>query len=154
MKKFFNDFGQFIKKGNVLDLAVAVIIGGAFGKIVASLVKDIIMPLISLLVGATGFENLKYVITPANVEQGIVESAIYYGTFIQNVIDFLIIALVVFIIIRFVSKASALAQAKKIEEEKKAQETVQAIEVPVVKQPSVEELLTDIKNLLEKKMSS
>lgn len=151
MKQFFKDFGAFIKRGNVLDLAVAVIIGGAFGKIVSSLVNDVIMPFIGWIVGTDGgFENLKHVITPANEAAGIAEHAIYYGRFIQNIVDFLIIAFVIFVIIRLVSKANELAnKAKLVEEEKIKQEAeeIKAVEPP---KPTVEELLTDIKGLLEK----
>jgi len=86
-----NDFKKFIMQGNVMDLAVAVIIGAAFGKIIASLVGDIIMPLIGLLLGGIDFSNLA--ITVGN-------AAIGYGAFIQAIVDFLIIALVIFILVR------------------------------------------------------
>ncbi len=156
MKKFFQDFKKFITKGNVLDLAVAVIIGGAFGKIIASLVKDVLMPVISLVVGKNGFANYKYVITAADEVTGTAENAIYYGLFIQNVIDFLIIALVVFIIVKLFTKASELANKKRLEEEaiqkaeadKIAQEKAQL----EAKKPNVEDLLVDIKVLLEKNL--
>lgn len=154
MKKFFGDFKKFITKGNVLDLAVAVIIGGAFGKIISSLVKDILMPVISLIAGKDGFDNYKYVITQADEVNGVVENAIYYGVFIQNVIDFLIIAFVVFIIVRIFTRVSELANQKKIEEDtaiklaeeekKKAQALIDA------EKPKVEDLLRDIKGILEK----
>ncbi|MBE0701163.1 MAG: large conductance mechanosensitive channel protein MscL [Acholeplasmataceae bacterium] len=144
-----------MKRGNVLDLAVAVIIGGAFGKIIASLVKDILMPVISLLVGPEGFDNYKYVIQEADPITGAAENAIYFGLFIQNIIDFIIIAFVVFIIVRLFSKATSIAQAKKIEEER----TVKALAEVEKKRaddafalkPKTEDLLVDIKKLLEKK---
>ena len=88
------DFKEFALKGNVLDLAVGVIIGGAFGKIVSSLVNDIIMPIIGIILGGINFRNLKYVITPA--KENVAESAIMYGAFIQSIIDFLIIAFSIF----------------------------------------------------------
>ncbi len=158
MKKFFGDFKKFITKGNVLDLAVAVIIGGAFGKIIGSLVKDVLMPVISLLVGEQGFDNYKYVISAADPIAGTAENAIYYGLFIQNVIDFLIIALVVFLIVRIFSKMSELAQAKLHAAElaqKAAEEQAKAeAEAKKVKDPTVEELLSDIKKILEKQLKS
>ncbi len=88
------DFKKFVMRGNVLDLAVAVIIGAAFGKIVSSLVGDVIMPLIGLVIGGIDFTGL-------NVTVG--KAVINYGTFIQNTVDFLIIALVIFLLIRGIS---------------------------------------------------
>jgi len=156
MKKFFAEFKNFIMKGNVLNLAVAVIIGGAFGKIIASLVKDILMPVISLILGGGGFENYKFVITAADAANGIAENAINYGLFIQNVIDFVIVAFVIFLIVKLFGKLNEVANMKKIKEEealklaaeqqKKEQEAVEA------KKPKVEDLLIDIKKLLEKNL--
>ena len=97
MGKFIQDFKAFALKGNVIDMAVGVIVGGAFGKIVSSLVDDIIMPVITICTGNTGFENMKYVIhhaEPADAALGkaaVEEVAINYGMFIQNIVDFLII---------------------------------------------------------------
>lgn len=85
------EFKEFALKGNVIDLAVGVIIGGAFGKIVSSLVNDILMPVIGVILGGVSFIDLKYVITPASGD--IAEVAILYGSFIQAIIDFLIIVL-------------------------------------------------------------
>jgi len=96
------EFKEFITKGNVLDLAVAVIIGGAFGKIVASLVNDLVMPVIGLILGGINFTDLKYVISPASGD--IPENAIRYGAFIQATIDFLLIAFVIFMFIKLVDK--------------------------------------------------
>ena len=156
MKKFFTEFKNFIMKGNVLNLAVAVIIGGAFGKIIASLVKDILMPVISLVLGGEGFENYKYVITPANVDAGITENAIYYGVFIQNIIDFVIVAFVVFMIVKLFNKASELANQKQLKEAEFAKEEAakKAAEQAAIdaKKPKVEDLLQDIKLLLEKNL--
>ena len=95
MGKFIQDFKAFALKGNVIDMAVGVIVGGAFGKIVSSLVDDIIMPVITICTGNTGFENMKYVIhhaEPADAALGkaaVEEVAINYGMFIQNIVDFL-----------------------------------------------------------------
>ncbi len=104
MKKFVNEFKIFINRGNVLELAVAVVVGAAFTKIVNSFVKDILMPLISMIIGDEGFENFKYVITEGDEVAGIAENAVYYGRFIQNSLDFLIVALVVFIMIKVINK--------------------------------------------------
>lgn len=95
------EFKAFALKGNVVDLAVAVIIGGAFGKIVTSLVNDLIMPMIGIILGGINFSNLKYVITPGT--DAVAEASIKYGAFIQSIIDFLIIALVIFIFIKLIS---------------------------------------------------
>jgi len=89
------EFKAFISKGNVLDLAVGVIVGGAFGKIVSSLVNDIIMPAIGIISGGINFENLKITVGDA---------AINYGMFIQTVVDFLIISLAIFLFIKLLSK--------------------------------------------------
>ena len=106
------EFKEFAFKGNVIDLAVGVIIGGAFGKIVTSLVNDLIMPIIGVILGGINFENLKLVIRPAS--NGMEEAAIKYGAFIQSVVDFLIIAVCIFL---FVKLANTLTRKK--EEEKK-----------------------------------
>lgn len=157
MKKFFQEFKKFITKGNVLDLAVAVIIGGAFGKIIASLVNHILMPVVSLMLGGQNFADIKTVLREANVDAGITENAIYWGLFIQNIVDFLIIALVIFIIIKTIAKMNELAEKAhhKLHEEelrlKAEQEALLAIEkAKQPKAPTVEELLSDIKALLEK----
>jgi large conductance mechanosensitive channel len=88
------EFREFAIRGNVVDLAVAVIIGGAFGKIVASLVDNIIMPLVGLLIGGVDFKNLAFTVGSAKVE---------YGLFIQNVVDFIIVAFVIFLIVRAIN---------------------------------------------------
>jgi len=106
MKKFFSDFKKFIVRGNILDLAVAVIIGGAFGRIVTSLVNDVIMPLVSLMVGGRSVSDWKWVITPeVRDATGVIittETALMYGHFIQTIIDFLIIAICIFLIIKLI----------------------------------------------------
>ena len=104
MKGFINEFKTFINRGNVIELAIAVVVGSAFTKIVNSFVKDILMPLISIVLGEEGFENFKYVIREADEAAGIAENAVYYGRFIQNSLDFLIVALVVFIMIKVINK--------------------------------------------------
>lgn len=109
MGKFLEDFKAFALKGNVIDMAVGVIVGGAFGKIVTSLVNDIIMPVITLCTGGTGFENMKFVIRhgiPATEDgqAAVEEVAVHYGTFIMNIVDFFIIALSIFIAIRVTIK--------------------------------------------------
>lgn len=96
------EFRDFAMRGNVLDLAVAVIIGGAFGKIVTSLVDDIIMPLVGLLIGGIDFKSLAFTVGSAKVT---------YGAFIQNVVDFLIIAFVIFLIIRTMNRFKKPAPA-------------------------------------------
>jgi large conductance mechanosensitive channel len=160
MKKFAQDFKKFITKGNVMDLAVAVIIGGAFGKIISSLVNHILMPVISLIVGKKSFEDIKTVLRPADELTGVTENAIYWGLFIQNVIDFLIIALVIFIIIRTFARMGELAEIakNKLREEEllakaEAEKLALEEEAKKPKPPTVEALLTDIKALLEKKTS-
>ena len=104
------EFKTFISKGNVLDLAVGVIIGGAFGKIVTSLVDDIIMPLVGLLMGGINFSNLSIKVSKAKV---------MYGSFIQNVVDFLIVAFCIFIVVKAFNKLNAKVEAKKAKEKKK-----------------------------------
>ena len=104
------EFKQFAIKGNVMDLAVAVIIGAAFGKIVTSLVNDVIMPVIGLIVGGIDFAALKIVLTPAVGDTA--EVAILYGAFIQTVVDFLLIALSVFFVVKLLSKLKKKEEAK------------------------------------------
>jgi large conductance mechanosensitive channel len=143
MKKFINEFKEFAVKGNVVDMAVGVIIGSAFGKIVTSLVSDIIMPLITLMTGAADFSNLSIVLKePVVDEAGNVVSdgiSLMYGNFIQSAIDFLIIALVIFVMLKFIMKLTSL---RKKEEEK-------VEEAPAG--PTTEELLTEIRDLMKQK---
>lgn len=109
MKKFFQDFKEFAVKGNIIDMAVGVVIGGAFSKIVTALVTNIITPLISLLTGRVDVAELKWVINEAVLDEAgnIVtpETAMTYGVFIQAIIDFLIIALTIFIVLRIFMNA-------------------------------------------------
>ncbi|MGD9604661.1 MAG: large conductance mechanosensitive channel protein MscL [Bacilli bacterium] len=156
MRKFFKEFGQFIQKGNVLDLAIGVIMGGAFGKIIASLVKDVIMPVIGLFVGGN-LAEMYWVLTPEEVDLlgNVTKPAttLNYGLFIQTIIDFLIIALVVFIILKAIMKARTYAEKVKLEkeaQEKEAQALIQEAVEPVPAKPTAEELLTEIRDLLAK----
>ncbi|MCH5229282.1 MAG: large-conductance mechanosensitive channel protein MscL [Muribaculaceae bacterium] len=145
MGKFIEDFKAFALKGNVIDMAVGVIVGGAFGKIVSSLVNDIIMPVITLCTGGTGFENMKFVIRhgiPATEEgqAAVEEVAVHYGTFIQNIVDFFIIAFSIFVAIRVTVKFQQ--KWKKDEEAAPAPEPEPA--------PTKEEvLLGEIRDLLK-----
>lgn len=116
MKKFLGEFKKFITKGNVIDLAVGVVMGTAFGKITGSLVKDVIMPFISLITGSADFTDWKLVIAPAVYDDMgkilTAEVAITYGNFIQAVIDFLIIGFVLFVFVRFFNKMREMADEK------------------------------------------
>lgn len=112
MKSFVEEFKAFAMKGNVLDLAVAVVIGAAFGKIVSSLVANIITPIIGLLMGGVDFSGLSYTLGNAVVT---------YGVFIQSIIDFLIVALVIFMVVKAITKAQSITDKKEealAEEEK------------------------------------
>lgn len=138
MKKIYGEFKKFINKGNIVDLSIAVILGTAFGKVVTSLTNNIIMPVISLITGKDGFENYKFVITEANIDEGIAENAIYYGTFIQTTIDFLLIAIVVFFFVRIINRLGDMSE-KVIDEVEDASKSVVN---------KTEDILLDIKNLL------
>ena len=114
MKKFAKEFKEFIARGNVLDLAIGVIIGGAFGKIVSSLVDDIIMPLIGLVTGGVDFTQ-KYIALDGNTYESLAKAkestAVFaYGNFIQNIVDFLIIAIIIFILIKNINKLQSLGK--------------------------------------------
>lgn len=166
MKKFLEDFKKFITRGNVMDMAVGVIVGGAFSKIVTSLVNDILMPLVALALGGETMAGLSLVLNgkPKYIEIDGVnqlnpEALLWnYGNFIQAIIDFLIIALVIFIIMRVFLKAKDKREQfeKKLEEKRKAEEAqvvVEEVQAPVeeVKKPTSEELLTEIRDLLANK---
>lgn len=133
----FKEFKQFAMRGNVVDLAVAVIIGGAFGKIVASFVADVLMPPLGLLLGGMDFTNL--LITLKQAEGDIPAVTLNYGKFIQNVVDFAIVAFAIFMMIK------AINLTKKKEEDAPAP-------APAPPEPSKEEqLLTEIRDLLKEK---
>lgn len=145
------DFKKFAFKGNVVDMAVGVVVGGAFGKIVTSLVNDIIMPAISVLTGGANFADLKYVITPADEAAGIAEAAITYGAFIQNIVDFFLIAISVFLFVKLISTGREKMEAKKKAEEAAAAAAKAAEEAAKPKAPTQEELLAEIRDLLKNK---
>lgn len=130
---FIQDFKKFALKGNVVDLAVAVVIGAAFGKIVTSLVNDIIMPPLGYLMGGIDYKNYVYVLRQAR--EGVEAVTINYGMFFQNVLDFLIIAMAIFVVIRAYQK---LEKKKEVEDPPKATLSKQ------------EELLMEIRDLLKK----
>ena len=110
--KFWADFKAFAVKGNMIDMAVGVIVGGAFGKIITSLVNDILMPPIGLLLGGVDFKELKWVLNaPHNGLLGAAPATINYGMFIQNVLDFFIVALCIFMVIRVLTKIKLKAEA-------------------------------------------
>jgi len=113
-KGVVQEFKAFISRGNVVDMAVGVIIGSAFTKIVNSLVNDVFMPALGVITGGINFTDLKYVITPATEETA--EVAIRYGSFIQNIVDFLLIAVVVFMMVKVINKLRAPKEEPKKEE--------------------------------------
>ena len=117
--KTLNEFKQFISRGNVLDMAVGVIIGSAFGKIVTSVVNDILMPLIGVLIGGLNFTGLTIKVKDATIA---------YGAFIQNVIDFLIVAACIFLIVKLVSKLTTKKNEEVVEEAPKKDEQVVLLE--------------------------
>ena len=129
------EFKEFISRGNVIDLAVGVIMGGAFGKIVTSLVNDIIMPLVGALIGGINFTNLSITIK---------DSKIMYGSFIQNIVDFLIIAVCIFVMVKIVNKLNNLHKKKEEVEEK----------IEEVKKPDDVLLLEEIRDLLKKEKNT
>ena len=138
----FKEFKEFAFKGNVVDMAVGVIIGGAFSTIVNSLVNDLIMPIFGYLTAGMDFKSLKFVLSEAIMDGDVVvkpEAAIGYGSFIQNVINFLIIAISMFVAIKLVTKAF----------KKKEEEVVEAPAEPAG--PTQEDLLAEIRDILKEK---
>ena len=132
MKKVVNEFKEFISKGNVLDLAVGVIIGGAFQKIVTSLVNDVLMPVLGIIIGGHDFTKLTIKVKDATI---------YYGTFIQNILDFLLMAICIFLIVKvFNTLKNNIDKKKEVKEEK--EEIVKSNE---------EVLLEEIRDILKKK---
>ncbi|MCQ9122075.1 large-conductance mechanosensitive channel protein MscL [Rodentibacter pneumotropicus] len=127
---FVKEFREFAMRGNVVDMAVGVIIGGAFGKIVSSLVGDVVMPVLGILTGGVDFKDLKFILEPAKGD--IPAVTLNYGMFIQNVFDFIIIAFAIFLMVKGINKLKKPAEAAPAE-------------------PSNEEkLLTEIRDLLKK----
>ena len=147
MKKMLKEFKDFIMRGNVLDMAVGVIVAGAFGKITTSLVNDVFMPFISYIFGARDMTALNLVVRPEVVNEAgeVVQAAITigFGTFVATIIDFILVALVVFLVVKAINTAKAKLEKKK-EEEPAAP--------PAPPAPSKEELLlTEIRDLLKNK---
>ena len=135
---FFREFKDFAVKGNAIDMAVGVIIGGAFGKIVSSIVNDLIMPPIGWLIGGINFKDLKYELPASPLKDGGESVCIAYGSFLQACFDFVIIAFCVFLMVRALLK---IAKRKKADEKKKA---------PAAPVPTKEELLlTEIRDILK-----
>ena len=147
MKKIFKEFKDFIARGNVLDMAIGVIIAGAFGKITTSLVNDVLMPTIGWITGSRDMTALNIVVREAVMEgETVVQEAITigFGTLVGTIVDFLLIAMVVFAIVKTMNKAKEKAEAKKKAEE--------AAAPPAPPAPSKEEvLLTEIRDLLKEK---
>lgn len=127
MKKFISEFKEFISKGNVLDMAVGVIIGGAFSKIVSSLVNDVMMPLIGIIIGGHDFTNLSIKVGNAKI---------MYGSFLQNVVDFLIVAFCLFTVIKIINRF------KKKQEKNENKEKIKTPSEEVI-------LLSEIRDLLK-----
>ena len=143
MKKFFEEFKAFAMRGNVVDMAVGVVIGGAFGKITTSIVNDIIMPLISILTGGVDFTEWKWVLKEAVVAaDGTVsaaEVAVKYGSTIAIILDFIIIAFAVFCMVRFLNNLHR----------KKEEPAPEPEPEPAPPAPTTEELLAEIRDLLK-----
>ena len=146
MKKLINEFKAFIMRGNVLNMAIGVVIASAFGKITTSLVNDLILPLVSWICGSRDMTALNLIVRPAVYDEAgeVVKEAITlgFGSFIGTVIDFLLIALVIFAIVKMANKAHDLAH-------KKEEEAEAAPEEPP--KPTTEELLSEILEELKKK---
>ena len=145
MKKFFEEFKAFITKGNVLDMAVGVIVGGAFGAITSSLVGNVITPLLAWLFNAPNTDALNITLRAADEAAGTEAVVLGLGTFVGAIINFLVIALVLFSVIKAFNKAREVAEAKL----KKQQEEEAKPEEPAG--PTTEELLADILAELKKK---
>jgi len=127
MKNYMKEFKKFISRGNVVDLAVGVVVGSAFSKIVSSLVDNIIMPLVGIIIGGINFSSLTLNVFGVSVQ---------YGIFLQNIVDFLIIAFCIFVVVKFINKLTN-------KEEKK--------ETPKPAKPNQEILLEEIRDLLKEK---
>ena len=156
MKKFFEEFKAFAMRGNVIDLAVGMIIGSAFGKITTSLVNDVIMPAVSMLMGGVDFTQWKIVLKEAVMEMGAdgvmvetaAEIAIKYGNLIAVIVDFIILAFAIFCMVKAINTMREKAEALK----KKEEEAVVEEEAPAEPEPSAEEkLLMEIRDLLKNK---
>lgn len=148
MKKFIEEFKAFIMRGNVVDMAVGVIIATAFGKITTSLINDVFMPFISFVTGSRDMTALNLVVRPEIVDEAgeVVQAAITigFGTFLATIIDFILIAFVVFLIVKSFNKARELAESRKKKEEEEAAP-------PAPAGPTTEELLQQILDELKNK---
>ena len=152
----WNDFKKFAFKGNVIDMAVGVIVGGAFGKIVTSLVNDLITPLISLLTGGANFSELFVILNANGADTAAIKTieaakeagfaTLNYGNFIQTIIDFFIIAVSIFLFVTIIQRMREKLEAKKKAEEEAAKAAAPA-EPP---KPTTEELLAEIRDILKK----
>lgn len=152
---FIKDFKEFISKGNVIDMAVGVVIGGSFGKIVTGLVEKIINPFVGIFVKDGNLSSLKTVITEADEANGIAENAILWGDWLQTIIDFLITAFCVFVILRVIMKMKNKLEAKKIEEQKEKEKAEKeaadaAAAAAAEKQATLEASILKQTELLEK----
>ena len=147
MKKFFEEFKTFISKGNVMDMAIGVIVGGAFGAITSSLVADVVTPLLAVLFKSPNPDALNITLRAADEAAGTEAVVLGLGTFIGAVINFLVIALVLFSVIKAMNKAKELAE--KAMKKQKEEEEAAAAEEP--KGPTTEELLGEILAELKKK---
>lgn len=148
MRKFYEEFKAFIMRGNVLDMAVGVIIASSFGKITTSLVNDVFMPLISFIVGSTNMTALNILVRPAQLDESgkIVKEAITIGlgSFLGTVVDFILVAFVVFIILKSFNKVREMT-----DKHKKEAEAASAEEAPAG--PTTEQLLAQILETIQKK---
>lgn len=140
MAKFLTEFKEFAMKGNVIDMAVGVVIGAAFGKIVSSLVDDLIMPLVGVATGGMNFTDYKWVIQKAVMDGTEVlkpEVTLNWGSWIQTVVDFLIVAFCIFVMIKFINRLRKQRQAE------------EAAPAPAPEPTKEEQLLTEIRDLLK-----
>ena len=145
MSKFLTEFKEFATKGNVVDMAVGVVIGAAFGKIVSSLVDDLIMPLVGVATGGINFTDYKIVLQKAVMDGAEVikpEVTLNWGTWVQTIVNFLIVAFSIFVAIKFMNR---LRKRKDLEDEAEAATADAAVEAPTKDQ----ELLTEIRDLLK-----
>ena len=156
MKKMLAEFKTFISKGNVLDMAIGVIIAGAFGKITTSVVNDILMPVIGAIFGGSSLQDtLNITLKPAVLDEAgeVVKEAnvLGIGNLITYIIDFIIVAFICFLIVKAFNKAKEKAEAKKKAEEEAAAAKAAEEEAAKPKEPTTEELLAEIRDLLAKK---
>ena len=155
MKKFFEEFKTFITKGNVMDMAVGVIIGGAFGAITTALVGKVITPLLAWIFNSPSTDALNIILRPAETDAAgeVVKEALILGLgdFVGAIVNFLVIALVLFLVIKSFNKARAIAEAKKKAEEEAAAAEAEAAAEPEEPNPTAEELLGAILEEIRKK---